>query len=224
MSDLTMPEVQPTNNRGLIVEYLLQELEFQVAIETRARDRMENMVQYLLTTVAAVIGAALLVNEMQVSSILILFIASLLMFVFSTTAFYRSCRLRYITTYARVTRNNIRCALRKLGIPEADQLIEWEGNPSGFCKLMLNKLIWLMFLCILLGGVTGISALMLIIFLINRWPIFLSGSELAMLIVVPLGLMVVIGIVLGMVLKSQKSKSDQLITDPDWRNLPDYDM
>jgi hypothetical protein len=30
--------------------------------------------------------------------------------------------------------------------------------------------------------------------------------------------------VLGMVLKSQKSKSDQLITDPDWRNLPDYDM
>jgi len=181
------------------------------------------MVQYLLTTIAAVIGAALLVNEMQVNSVLLFFITSLLLFLFSSSAFYRACRLRYITTYSRVIRNNIRCALKELGIGEADQLIEWEGNPSGFSIRMEINLTWIMILCCILGGVTGIFALMLIYHL-NGWPIYLTGSQLVFLIVIPLVLMVIIGILLRIVLKSQKSKSEQLITDPNWRDLPDYDM
>ena len=223
MSDSTESEIQSPDTIGLNVEYLLRELEFQVALETRARDRMENMVQYLLTTIAAVIGAALLVNEMQVNSVLLFFIAFLLMFVFSTSAFYRACRLRYITTYARVTRNKIRNSLRNLKIPEANGLIEWEGNPSGFCERMLSKLNWIMFLCCFLGRATGITALMRI-FRVKELPIYLSNSQLALLIVIPLVLMIVIWYVLSRVLRSQKSKSDHLITDPDWKNLPDYDM
>jgi uncharacterized membrane protein HdeD (DUF308 family) len=223
MGDPTKPEIQLSKTIDSNVEYLLRELEFQVAIETRARDRMENMVQYILTTIAAVIGAALLVNEMQVNSVLLLFIASLLMFLFSTSFYYRACRLRYITTYARVTRNKIRCALRDLEIPEADQLIEWEGNPSGFGTRMMSKLNWLLALCCLLGGATSIFAILLV-FHVTGLPIDLSSAELTILIFFSLIATVIIAYVLRVVLNSQKSKSDELITDPDWQSLQDFDM
>ncbi len=91
---------------------------------------MENMVQYLYNHCSGD-GAALLVNEMHINGA-VLFTASLLISVFLITAFYRSCRLRYITTYARVTRNTIRSAIEKAGVHEASQLIGLEGNPSGF--------------------------------------------------------------------------------------------
>ena len=223
MSESAELKDQKPSNKGLGVEYLLKELEFQVEIETKARDRMENMVQYLLTTIAAVIGATLLINEMQVNSVLLLFIASLLVFVFATSAFYRSCRLRYITTYARVTRNNIRCLLVKSGVSEADQLIELEGNPSGFCKRMLQKLVLLLVLCSLLGGATGVFALLLI-FHIKELPIYITSSQQMLLIVVPLVLIIIVGIVLETVLVNQKTKSEQFISDPDWQELPDYDL
>ena len=222
MSESTFPEVLPINS-NLNVEYLLKELEFQVAIETKARDRMESMVQYLLTTIAAVIGTTLLVNEMQVNSILLLFLASLLVFGFSTSAFYRSCRLRYITTYARVTRNNIRNALKHLGVRDTGLLIKLEGNPSGFCNRMLQKLIILLIICSLLGGVAGSLALLLV-FGYEDLSFQITSSQMAMLIVVPLVLTVVIAIVLATVLRIQKHRADQFITDPDWRKLPDNDL
>lgn len=223
MTESIVSESQPPSNPAAEVEYLLKELDYQVDIETKARDRMENMMQYLLTTIAAVIGAALLVNQLQANSTLLLFIATLLVFILSTAAFYRSCRLRYILTYARVNRNNIRCCLIDLGVPEADRLIEWEGNPSGFGKRMLTKLYWLMGLSCFLAEISGVLALLLI-FHITVWPASLTNTQLVSLIVAPLILVIVIGIVLGIVLKNQKSKSDQLITDPGWQNLPDYDM
>lgn len=223
MENLSQPDVQPAFQTGLNLEYLLKELEFQVSIETRARDRMENMVQYLLTTIAAVLGAALLVNEMQVNSALLFFIASFLMFVFSTSAFYRACRLRYITTYARVTRNKIRRSIETAGIQEANQLIEWEGNPSGFCSRMLRNLVSLMWICCLIGGASGFFALLLV-FDITSWPRTVAGFQLVWLVILPITAIVGARIVLGVVLKNQKSKADQLITGFEWRNLPDYDL
>ena len=41
------------------VAYLLKELEIQFEIESKARDRVEQMVQYLMTTLAAIIGGTL---------------------------------------------------------------------------------------------------------------------------------------------------------------------
>jgi len=217
------PRFRPRRNPGLDVEYLLKELEFQFAIETKARDRMENMVQYLLTSIAAVIGAALLVNQSQTNSILLLFIATSLAFIFSFSAFYRSCRLRYILTYARVTRNNIRCLLKKLGIPEADLLIKWEGNPSGFCFGMLKKLILLIIVCCVMGWIAGGFAIMLILG-IKEWPDYLTSTQQIWLIVGPIVVMVIIGSFLVSVLVTQKTKSEKFIPDPNWRELPDYDL
>jgi hypothetical protein len=227
MAEQNVPVMPLPGDPGLDVEYLLKELEFQFAIETRARDRMENMVQYLLTTIAAVIGAALLVNELQVNSILLLFIASLLMFLFSASAFYRSLRLRHITTYARVTRNNIRCMLERLGVVEANRLIELEGHPSGFGERMLGKLNLLLIFCCLLGGVTGFLAL-LSVFSIKRWPIHVTDLQRVLLIVIPLVLMIGIWLILASVLRIQKSRSDLFLQkfseSPEWQSLPDYDL
>lgn len=185
MCDATEPDLQSPSNPDLAGIYFLKELEFQVAIETKARDRMENMVQYLLTTIAAIIGAVLFVNEMQENSILLLFIACFLVFAVSTSAYYRSCRLRYIMTYARVTRNNIRCELKKLGVVDAYRLIDWEGNPSGFCELTVIKLILLMAVCSLLGGITAAFGLMLL-FGLKELPADVTGTEQGLLIVIPL--------------------------------------
>ena len=217
------PESTTSSTPDFAVQYFLTELEFQVAIETKARDRMENMVQYLLTTIAAIIGAVLLVNELQVNSILVLFIASFLVFVVSTTAFYRSCRLRYITTYARVTRNNIRRLIMDLGVPDTDQIIKWEGNPSGFCNRMLIRLILFMIMCGFLGGATGALGLMLW-FQKNDAPVNLTNSQHVSLIVVPIVLAILIGCVLGLLLILLKIQSEQFIKNPSWKRLPDYDL
>jgi len=223
MSDTMAPEDRSPTKTGANVDYLLKELEFQVAIETKARDRMENMVQYLLTTIAAVIGAALLVNEMQINGALLLFTASLLISVFLITAFYRSCRLRYITTYARVTRNTIRSALEKANIHEASQLIGLEGNPSGFGKRMLQKMIILLASSSVSGGLTCVFALLLI-FHLNHLPLVVTGSQATVLIVLPLSLTAIIAATLGIVLTSQKKRADEFISNPVWRALPDYDL
>jgi hypothetical protein len=223
------PRLRQRHNPGLDVEYLLKELDFQVAIETRARDRMENMVQYLLATIAAIIGAVLLVNKLQVNNVLLLSIASSLVFLFFCSAYYRSCRLRYITTYARVTRNNIRRSLVKLGINEADHLIEWEGDPSGFCDRMLKKLTALGILCTLLGGITA-GLFLLLYFHIKEWPFYFTGSQLTLLIAGPLVLMASVWLLLRIVLQSQKAKSDEIIAktewlnEPKWKNLTDFDL
>jgi hypothetical protein len=47
MSDTMAPEDQPLTKTGANVDYLLKELEFQVAIETKARDRMENTNEFI---------------------------------------------------------------------------------------------------------------------------------------------------------------------------------
>ncbi len=223
MCDTPVPETQPTSNSELAGMYFLKELEFQVAIETKARDRMENMVQYLLTTIAAIIGAVLLVNEMQENSILLLFIACLLVFAVSTSAYYRSCRLRYIMTYARVTRNNIRCELKKLGVNDAHRLIDWEGNPSGFCKLTVIKLTLLMLVCSILGGTAAGFGLMLM-FGLKELPANITITEKVLLIVIPLTITILFVIGLEAMLLYLRKRSGQFITDPKWRRLPDYDL
>ena len=223
MCDTTEPEIQPPSNPELAGMYFLKELEFQVAIETKARDRMENMVQYLLTTIAAIIGAVLFVNEMQENSILLLFIACLLVFAVSTSAYYRSCRLRYIMTYARVTRNNIRCELKKLGVIDAYRLIDWEGNPSGFCKLTVIKLTLLMAVCSILGGTAAVFGLMLL-FGLKELPADVTDTEQVLLIAIPLTIMILLGIGLEAMLLFLKQRSGKFIIDPKWRRLPDYDL
>lgn len=54
---MTNSSEQPTNKNisSTEVECLLKELEIQVAIESKARDRVEQMVNYFLTTIAAII-------------------------------------------------------------------------------------------------------------------------------------------------------------------------
>lgn len=87
MSDTAETVSQLPSNQSLDVEYFQKEFGFHVAIETKARDRTENMVQYLLTTIAAIIGGVLLVNEMKANNILLLFVASSLVFTVSTSVF-----------------------------------------------------------------------------------------------------------------------------------------
>lgn len=223
MSETTEIISQPSSNQSLDVEYFLKEFDFHVAIETKARDRTENMVQYLLTTIAAIIGAVLLVNEMKANNILLLFVASFLVFTVSTSVFYRACRLRYIITYARVIRNNIRCILKGFGIRETDRLVEWEGNQSGFSNRMQINLTLFMSICSLLGGVTGVLGLMLV-FQVSEWPVRITSSQQVLLIVIPICLVILIGVTLELILVNLKNKADRLITDPAWKSLPDYEL
>ena len=208
MNKSTIPENTTSSNPVLGVQYLLTELDFQVAIEAKARERVENMAQNLLATIAAVIGAVLLGNQMQVNKVQLWFVASFLLLIFTITWFSRFCRLRYITTYSRVNRNKIRYAISLLDIPEANKLIKWEGNPSGFGKRMMVEGWSLLGLSCLLGGASGGLALMLI-YHINKWPFDITSAQWVLLVMVPLILMVVIGIVLRKALMDQKSKSNQ---------------
>jgi len=81
------------------VEYLLKELEIQAVIESKARDRVEQMVNYFLTTIAAIICAVLIVTELKSNALSVVFLAALLVFVFSISVFYRFLRLRRIITH-----------------------------------------------------------------------------------------------------------------------------
>lgn len=145
------------------IQYLLQELEFQHVIETKARDRVEGMVQYLLTTIVAIIGGVLLVNELKVNIDLLIFIALLLLFSVMTSAFYRTCRLRFIVTYARVIRINIRKMICNIGIQQANRIIEMEGKPSGFGKRVYIGLKFFWLACSFVGGFAGYFGLKLIL-------------------------------------------------------------
>ena len=57
------------------IAYLLKELEIQFEIESKVRDRVEQMVQYLLTTLAAIIGGTLILVQ-SYSLLSLLFFAS----------------------------------------------------------------------------------------------------------------------------------------------------
>jgi hypothetical protein len=135
-----------------IVEYLLKELEIQVAIESKARDRVEQMVNYSLATIAAIIGAVLIVTELKSNALLVVFIAVLLVFVFSISVFYRFCRLRRIITHTKLNRRLIRKQLIEMGLDQASFLLEIEGEPTGFSDRMVRNLYGLVFLCSLLGA------------------------------------------------------------------------
>ena len=88
---------------------------------------------------------------------------------------------------------------------------------------MLQKLVMLLIICSLLGGLSGAFALLLV-FSFKDLSFQVTSSQIAMLIVAPLVLTVIIAIVLTIVLRTQKHRADQFITDPDWRKLPDNDL
>jgi len=134
------------------VEYLLKELEIQVVIESKARDRVEQMVNYFLTTIAAIIGAVLIVTELKSDALSVVFLAALLLFVFSIFVFYRFLRLRRIITHTKLNRYLIRKQLIESGLDHALFLIEIEGEPTGFSYRMVRNLKGLVFLCGLLGA------------------------------------------------------------------------
>jgi hypothetical protein len=134
------------------VEYLLKELEIQVGIESKARDRVEQMVNYFLTTIAAIIGAVLIVTELKSDALSVVFLAALLLFVFSIFVFYRFLRLRRIITHTKLNRYLIRKQLIQSGLDQALFLIEIEGEPTGFSDRMVRNLKGLVFLCGLLGA------------------------------------------------------------------------
>lgn len=121
------------------LEYLLKELEFQVAFEGHARDRAEQMVSYLLTTIAAILGAVLLIVQNEAYYLLVAFIAAFLIWMFSAFAFYRVCRLRNAITHARLNRRLIRRSLEQIGLKQAASIVAIEGPPSGFSlRLVIN--------------------------------------------------------------------------------------
>lgn len=121
------------------IEYLLKELEFQVAFEGRARDRAEQMVSYLLTTIAAILGAVFLIVQGGENYIIVAFVAATLIWMFSAFCYYRVCRLRNAITHARLNRRVIRSALEQTGLKLAAGIVRIEGPPSGFSwRVVIN--------------------------------------------------------------------------------------
>lgn len=223
MGTPTLSVSPPAGGSGQSVEYLFRELDYQIAIEAKARDRTENMMQYLVTSIAAILGAVLLFTGIKFNSVMLWFIVSLLVLIVSISFFFRSCRLRYLTTYARVNRNKIRLELERLGISEASLLIDWEGNPSGFGKRMKDKLIMLVAFCSALGGLTGFLAL-LVRLGISEFPITVDSAQIGLILGVPLLVAAVFATWLGIVLRKQKKHAERLIPVGAWIGLEDYDL
>jgi hypothetical protein len=114
-------------------------LDFQVAFKSNARGRAEQMVSYLLTTIAAILDAVLLIVQGGENYLLISLTAALLIWMFSAFSFYRVCRLRNAITHARLNRRYIRSALEQAGLTPAASIIAIEGQPSGFSwRIVLN--------------------------------------------------------------------------------------
>ena len=131
--------------------YLLKELEIQFEIESKARDRAEQMVQYLLTTLAAVLGATLILVQTY-SVLLMRFFGVLLNYLFSATSFYRTCRLRNIITQTRLARHLIRNELQEGEVKQAYLLVGIDEELTGFSRRMIHNLRWFMAICGILGG------------------------------------------------------------------------
>ena len=152
-----MDHSPPPSVNQLELQYLLKELELQVAIEGKARDRVEQMMQYLLAAVAAIIGAAFLIVDDQTSAVLVSFIAALLVLAFGVSAFYRACRLRNAITHARVNRSRIRQALAESGVQSARTLIDLQEVPfesplNAFYPRIVRNLSALAVFCAAAGG------------------------------------------------------------------------
>ena len=141
------------------VDYLIKELEMQFAIEKAARDRTETMVQYLLTTIGAVIGAVFLVTGLTENGLLVIFLALLLVFVFAVTTFYRFCRLRNIISHTRASRYLIRYALQELGVTQVKWMMLKDGARTGFSKRVNRWLIGLALGCGLLAAALAVGVL-----------------------------------------------------------------
>ena len=141
-----------TTTDNSVIEYLLKELEFQVEIESKARDRVEQMVNYFLTTIAAIIGAVLLVTELKSNALLVVFLAVLLLLIFGISVFYRFCRLRRIITHTKLNRYRIRLEIEKLGIKQAEVMQDIEGDPTGFSYRMSRNIVMLALICGCLGA------------------------------------------------------------------------
>lgn len=135
-----------------VIEYLLKELEFQVGIESKARDRVEQMVNYFLTTIAAIIGAVLLVTELKSNALLVVFLAVFLLLIFGISVFYRFCRLRRIITHTKLNRYRIRLEIEKIGIKQAEVMQDIEGDPTGFSYRMSRNIVMLAIICGCLGA------------------------------------------------------------------------
>jgi hypothetical protein len=137
-------------------EYLLGELGIQTGIEERARDRAENMMNYLLTTIAAIIGAVLLVTEIKSNGSLVIFVGALLLFLFSVAAFYRLCRLCLIISKTKLSCYQIRKRMQDSGAMVPPLLITTVGEMTGFYPQMVRNLVVLMCVCSFLAGLTFI--------------------------------------------------------------------
>jgi hypothetical protein len=193
--------------------YLLKELEIQFEIESKARDRAEQMVQYLLTTMAAIIAGTLILVQAYSLQVLFFF-ASLLIFISSVTSFYRTCRLRNIITQTRLARHLIRIKLEAGDVKYAFLLVGIDQEQTGFSNRMRNSLRLFALTCGALGGLVFFLGG---IYLIEECNLFPYIYEVRLFTLVPLSLVIAIGIgyVLIRVIKNFQQISEKLIQDHD---------
>jgi hypothetical protein len=147
----------------LELQYLLKELDIDFDIEAKARDRVEHMVQYLLTSIAAIIGGVFFLLPSIGSSLPLVFLAVLLIYTFGIISFYRTCRLRNIITHTRLTRYLIRSTLYQGNITPALLLAETEESLTGFSHRFVRNLYGIVIVCSLCGAVLFVIAGLLMI-------------------------------------------------------------
>ena len=154
--EIKSQSVEPIND--LELQYLLKELQIDFDIEAKARDRAEQMVQYLLTSIAAIIGAVIFLLPSMGSPISLIFLAVLLIYIFGIISFYRTCRLRNIITHTRLTRYLIRDTLYQGDIKTARLLAETEESLTGFSQRFVRNLLGIVVVCSSIGAVLLVIA------------------------------------------------------------------
>lgn len=194
------------------VEYLLKELEIQVAIESKARDRVEQMVNYFLTTIAAIIGAVLLVTELKSNPLLVIFLAAFLIFIFAVSLFYRFCRLRRIITHTKLNRRLIRNQLIKSGLNQASFLINIEGEPTGFSNRMVRNLKGLVVLCSLLGAVVVVFGILLLSTIFEQFTSLPTNQVVLLIVSASIGF-IITSVPLFLILNNYNKYANDLIIE-----------
>lgn len=109
------------------------------------------MVQYLITSLAAIIGATIILIQ-SFSLMPMIFAAIFLFFIFCVTSYHRACRLRNIITQTRLARHLIRSVLDNGNVKHALLLVEIDRDLTGFSLRIKKNMIWLALFCGLVGA------------------------------------------------------------------------
>lgn len=200
----------------LEVEYLFKELELNTDAEKVIVDSADQMVQFFLTALTAILGAVLLVLQIKgdflVRTLMVL-LGSTAILAFGIFVFTRACVFRERLTLVRLKLFLIRRMLLDYGIRSVRLVLPVDTeSPIGFSSHLVNFLTVFSAFCGLSASIAMVAGIATLLYLNGR-PIFDSSITYWVLYALPalLGFLIVLG-TLQFALKRYQLKSTQMLS------------